>query len=169
MERSTRLRTPDKYNTRSVFSSTQMDNKTRTPIKTYSGEPIPERFNYSIETKKKATIIEKIAHLAPFLESLIGKSEVRSVQILDRLVELRNELDDIFEDISGEFEAAQSENNDLRKSLETIPRQRAQAQASAENERLQRLVDQLQSTNSDLQSKIRELSARQFPPGVPPE
>jgi hypothetical protein len=93
-------KTPDKVN-RSFFSSTQVDNyRTKTPPKPFSNEAIPERLNFSIETKKKASIIEKISSLAPFLESLIGKSEIRSAQILDRLVELRTHLDEIFEEIS---------------------------------------------------------------------
>jgi hypothetical protein len=70
--------------------------RTKTPPKPFSNEAIPERLNFSIETKKKASIIEKISSLAPFLESLIGKSEIRSAQILDRLVELRTHLDEIF-------------------------------------------------------------------------
>lgn len=72
-------------------------------MKQYPGEVVPERFNYSIESKKKASIMDKISSLAPYLESLIGKQEIRSSQILDRLVELRNQLDDIFEEISTEF------------------------------------------------------------------
>lgn len=76
MERSTNKlpKTPDKVN-RSIFSSTQGDAyRTKTPTKPFSNEAIPERLNFSIETKKKASIIEKISNLAPFLESLINKS-----------------------------------------------------------------------------------------------
>jgi chromosome segregation ATPase len=130
---------------------------------------------------------------------------------VDRLVELRNQLDDIFEEISTEFEATQNENDNLRRSLEVVPKQRAQAAAAAEAERLQRILDQLQgelqqarsresqaaqqlqqlgaqnresigvledfkreterlkAANSELQDRIRDLSARQLPPGVTPE
>lgn len=87
--------------------------------------------------------MEKISSLAPFLETLIQKSEIRSAQILDRLVELRGQLDDIFDEISSEFEAAMSENDTLRRNLENVPRPRPSQ--TADVQRLQRTVDQLGS------------------------
>jgi hypothetical protein len=62
------FRTPD------TLLSSGGDPRTKTPTKPFSAEALPERFNYSIESKKKASIMDKISSLAPFLESLIHKS-----------------------------------------------------------------------------------------------
>jgi hypothetical protein len=77
-----------------------------------------ERFNFTIESKKKQSIVDKIESLIPFLDGLINKTEMRSVRMVERLLELKDHIDDIFDDINLEFENANLENQELREALE---------------------------------------------------
>lgn len=97
-----------------------------------------ERFNFTIESKKKQSIIEKIESLIPFIDGLISKTEMRSVRMVERLWELKDHIDEIFEDINEEFENANLENQELREALE-----RRRPAAGASNPDLERKIDRL--------------------------
>ena len=49
--------------------------------------------------KKKSHIVEKIEALFPFLQDIMGQNDARSNQIISKLVNLRDGLDGVFNDI----------------------------------------------------------------------
>jgi AAA15 family ATPase/GTPase len=57
---------------------------------------IPDRMTSSIESKRKVEIITKIENLFPFLQDIMGQNDARSNTIINRLIGLRENLDQIF-------------------------------------------------------------------------
>lgn len=53
----------------------------------------------NVDSKKKAGIIQRVEALFPYLQGIIGQNDMRSNQIVDRLIALRDNLDQIFENI----------------------------------------------------------------------
>jgi hypothetical protein len=50
----------------------------------------------SIESKRKVEIISRIENLFPFLQDIMGQNDARSNTIINRLIGLRENLDQIF-------------------------------------------------------------------------
>ena len=84
--------------------------RSRSPI-IDSRETIP----LTMDSKRKATIIQRIEALFPFLEEIMGKNDKRSQEIINKLMALRDGLDGIFEAFGDDLHALEGENEDLRR------------------------------------------------------
>ena len=73
-----------------------------------------------MDSKRKATIIQRIEALFPFLEEIMGKNDKRSQEIINKLMALRDGLDGIFEAFGEDLHALDAENEDLRRQLAEI-------------------------------------------------
>lgn len=81
-----------------AFTSDQMQrSKNMSFPMAASRSPIPEKMLSSIESKRKGEIISKIENLFPYLQEIMGQNDIRSNTIINRLVSLRDNLDQIFE------------------------------------------------------------------------
>jgi hypothetical protein len=52
-----------------------------------------------MDDRRRADIIHKIENLFPFLQDIMGQNDTRSNMIINRLIGLRENLDQIFEDM----------------------------------------------------------------------
>lgn len=66
------------------------------------------------EGQKRGEIISRIEGLFPFLQDIIGQNDARSNTIINRLIGLRENLDQIFEEMSDEVEKTEEQNEGLR-------------------------------------------------------
>jgi hypothetical protein len=79
-----------------------------------AGVHIPEQLTSSIGSQKKVEIIQKIENLFPFLQDIMGQNDARSNTIINRLIGLRENLDQIFEEIGDEIGKTEDENEGLK-------------------------------------------------------
>ena len=52
-------------NSRSIFSSTHLDMRSKTPTRNETSQEAGDRFNFTIESKKKQSLMDKIHDLVP--------------------------------------------------------------------------------------------------------
>ena len=58
-----------------------------------------------MDSKRKATIIQRIEALFPFLQEIMGKNDARSQEIINKLIGLRDGLDQIFETFGDDLQS----------------------------------------------------------------
>jgi chromosome segregation ATPase len=110
---------------------------------------IPEQMTSSIESQRKVEIIQKIENLFPFLQDIMGQNDARSNTIINRLIGLRESLDQIFEEIGDEIGKTEDENEGLKNEIRRIQDQRVSHDELLEHKRngdrqMQRLNEELQ-------------------------
>jgi hypothetical protein len=78
------------------------------------GSHTPDQMTSSIEPQRRVEIIQKIENLFPFLTDIMGQNDARSNTIINRLIGLRENLDQIFEEIGDEIGKTEDENEGLK-------------------------------------------------------
>ena len=73
--------------------------KSKSPVQSRDSAPI------TADAKRRATIINRIDALFPYLQEIMGKNDARSEEIIRKLMALRDGLDSIFETFNEDLQS----------------------------------------------------------------